>query len=381
MDKINRTVYLASSNIISSLGYTTADNMDQLFQEHTGIHMVRNGYIPDGQIPLSLVNDVVLEELSASFLIPDTYTRLEKMILVSVTDALKESDLNISGSRCVFVVSTTKGNVDLLPDMTDNSQTMLWCLGERIRSYFGNPNHAVVISNACISGVLAIEAAARMLRTGLYDHAVVTGGDVASPFVISGFNSFRALSDQACKPYDKERKGLTLGEGCATMILSTYSGEDRAVCICGGSMSTDAVHISAPDRTGAGLASAIENTLYRLGINHSDIDAVCAHGTATVYNDDMEAHAFDRTRLSGKPVYSLKGYWGHTLGAAGIMECIAAACSLKKQTLFRTLGFDTPGTVLPLNVTQITQKANLRYVLKTASGFGGCNAALVMKSG
>ncbi len=376
------SVYAISDNIVGSLGFSTAENVRNIRNGRSGIDYVNVGRFSDRVLPFALTDDTELNERADATSIPRRFTRLEQMMLLSVNDALTGSGIDVTAGRCVFVISTTKGNIDeLSTNNPSNLQPMLWEAGERIRRYYGNPVPAVVVSNACISGVLAVETAARMLRGGLYDHAVVTGGDIVSRFVVSGFESLRALSNNHCRPYDAARDGLTLGEGCATIVLGCRPDPkktENSIIVSGGASTNDAVHISAPDRTGTGLSLAIEQALEHSGIGAADIDAVCAHGTATLYNDEMESQTFRTVGLSNTPVYGLKGYWGHTLGAAGLMEIVTAIQSLKQQLLFRTLGFESLGTSEPLNIVTETRNAPLRRILKTASGFGGCNAALVL---
>jgi 3-oxoacyl-[acyl-carrier-protein] synthase-1 len=144
-------------------------------------------------------------------------------------------------------------------------------------------------------------------------------------------------------------------------------------------VSNDANHISGPSRTGQELAQAIGQALLASNLTASDIAAVYAHGTATVYNDEMEAKAFDLAGLAATPVNSLKGYYGHTLGAAGVLEAIIAAHSLYHDEMLPTYGFEALGVSRPLNVCTSVQKLSGNRILKTASGFGGCNAALVLE--
>ena len=388
-------VFAVSDNIISSLGFTTAENIRWISREQTGIGYVEPGQFSSRVFPFALVNDAELNEKTESSSIPNHFTRLERMMLLSASDALNDSGIDSSNNRTVFVISTTKGNIgefsvqkfktfsspESIKNQKSKIENALWVLGELVRNYFSNPNPVIVVSNACVSGVLAVEVAARLLRCGKYDHAVVVGGDLVTRFVVSGFESLLALSGQPCRPYDTRRDGLTLGEGCATIVLSvcSHSGKNsEQIVISGGANSNDAVHISAPDRTGAGLSLAIERALKYSGVTAAEIDAVCAHGTATVYNDNMESHALRLANLSATPVYGLKGYWGHTLGAAGLMETVAAVHSLRQQQLFGTIGFESSGTSEKMNIVEKTKNARLRHVLKTASGFGGCNAALVV---
>src|SRR6185436_15252216 len=152
-----------------------------------------------------------------------------------------------------------------------------------VAEYFGFTNQPVIISNACISGVLAIITGMRLLRSGQYENAVIAGADVITKFILSGFESFQALSPQICKPFDRTRDGLNLGEGAATVILSTnkkYS-ESRTygIKVKGGSVSNDANHISGPSRTGKELAHAIKKAMLDASVSLEDIDFISAHGT------------------------------------------------------------------------------------------------------
>ena len=183
-----------------------------------------------------------------------------------------------------------------------------------------------------------------------------------------------------CKPFDAERDGISLGEAAATVILSADQ-MPGALVLAGGSVSNDANHISGPSRTGEELWLAISRALSQAQIRSSDIDFISAHGTATRYNDEMEAKAIHLAGLENVPVNSLKGYYGHTLGAAGILESIVTMQSMKENILIPTLGFSKPGTEKPVNVVNKFERATLRKCLKTASGFGGCNAAVVIVNG
>lgn len=220
--------------------------------------------------------------------------------------------------------------------------------------------------------------AKRLIQLGKYDHAIVSGADLISRFVQSGFESFQAISDVVCKPFDKNRNGINLGEAAATMILSKNSNPNYTeIILAGGSISNDANHISGPSRTGEELAMAIQKSFDEAELEAAEIGYVSAHGTATIYNDEMEAKAFGLAGLTGVPVNSLKGFYGHTLGAAGLLESVIAINSMKENKIFATYGFENPGVSLALNVSAKSLDKEWDHTLKTASGFGGCNAALV----
>jgi 3-oxoacyl-[acyl-carrier-protein] synthase-1 len=204
---------------------------------------------------------------------------------------------------------------------------------------------------------------------------VINGTDILTKFVISGFQSFMSLSAEACKPFDANRTGLTLGEASATLIITKTP---QPIALIDGSTSNDANHISGPSRTGEGLLLAINNTLRN---NKTPIDFISAHGTATPYNDDMESKAIFRAGLDTVPVNSLKGYFGHTLGSAGVLETIISIEALKQNILINTLGCETVGVAEEIAVIQETKHQELYSLLKLASGFGGGNAtALFLKN-
>jgi 3-oxoacyl-[acyl-carrier-protein] synthase I len=224
-----------------------------------------------------------------------------------------------------------------------------------------------------------LSTAARMIDAGLYDHVVVAGGDLLSEFVISGFLSFQALSPEPCKPFDIARNGLSLGEGCGTLVLSSKLKKSTAITVSGSAVTNDANHISGPSRTGEELAMAIGNALKEAGINPGEVSFVSAHGTATLYNDEMESKSLEIACLQHTPVNSFKGYWGHTLGAAGVIESIATIYSMENNLLFRSAGFNEIGVSVPLNVMRENIYTPVQNCLKIASGFGGCNAAIVYR--
>ncbi|MEI7981088.1 MAG: hypothetical protein WCI71_05515, partial [Bacteroidota bacterium] len=181
------------------------------------------------------------------------------------------------------------------------------------------------------------------------------------------------------KPFDLKRNGLSLGEGCGVMALTALNtdGEEMPVRYAGGAITNDANHISGPSRTGEELSLAINRAISQAGLSPDEIGYISAHGTATTYNDEMESKAIGLSRLTPVPVNSFKGYWGHTLGAAGIIESVAAIHSLRTGFLFRSAGYEQPGVPEPLNIIEQHDKKPLGSCLKTASGFGGCNAAII----
>lgn len=387
-----RKAYFSGDNIITSLGFSTEENAEALLSGITGITGREDPDLYPGPVPVSLVDSRRLEEEFAridkrktdSGLKDGLFTRLEKMLICSMSKSLAISHVDPANPRTLIVLSTTKGNIDLIAGKYGKSENVdrihLWQLARFIGQYFKNPNKLVVVSTACTSGSTGIILAARMIMEGHYDHVIVVGGDIISEFVISGFQSFQALSPGACRPFDRDRAGLSLGEGCGTIILSSEKDKERSkqAVYLGGATSNDANHISGPSRDGEGLYLSVAAAMAEAGIRASEIDFISAHGTATPYNDEMEALALARAGLEKVPVNSLKGYIGHTLGAAGLIETALSIYSINHSILFKSLGYENHGVSVPLNVVRSNMQGPVRKILKTASGFGGSNAAMVI---
>jgi 3-oxoacyl-[acyl-carrier-protein] synthase-1 len=390
-----RRVYFGTDNIITSLGFTTEENAENIRQGISGIKVSDDKSLFPTPVTYSAVNSDELDKHFSAILskssisepeIQNPPTRLEKMFLTSICTALENSSIDLSDPRTIMIFSTTKGNIDQIENRKSkienrNSRVLLWEMANYIAKLLNCYTAPVVVSNACTSGSVAIMQAARLIASGKYDHAIVTGGDIISEFVVSGFQSFQALSPDACRPFDADRVGLSLGEGCGTVILSAdpgIAGNDKPVIYLGGATSNDANHISGPSRDGEGLYLAISAAMKEAGVTPGELDFISAHGTATPYNDEMESLALALTGLENVPVNSFKGYIGHTLGAAGVIETILSICSMRNGVLFKSAGYTNNGVSRPLNIIKENINQPVLRILKTASGFGGCNAALLI---
>ncbi len=369
-------IFISSDNIFSPVGSDTTENFERLKQNLSGIKKHDDKGMSDQPFYAALFED----DLWATGL-PDTYTKFEKLLIASIADALSKTSVSATDKKTVLIISTTKGNISLLeteePSEELNKRISLNSSAKLVADHFGFVNQPVIISNACISGMLAILTGMRLIQSGQYDHAVVAGADVISKFILSGFQSFQAISASVCKPFDAARDGINLGEGAGTVVLTSNKEYSSGVKVTGGSVSNDANHISGPSRTGEELYIAINKAIKMAGVTADDIDLISAHGTATLFNDEMEAKAINLAGLQNVPVNSLKGYYGHTLGAAGLIESIISFQSLKENTIIPTPGFKNAGVTQPVNICTSLTQSTLQHCLKTASGFGGCNAALV----
>ncbi|RZJ72523.1 beta-ketoacyl synthase N-terminal-like domain-containing protein [Flavobacterium sp.] len=370
-----KNVYISGTNCVSPLGFTVWENFENLIAGKSGIARHQNAMMPHPYFS-AIVDEEQLNEKFTKISDLGNFTKLEKMMILALHPIVKNSKTNL-GKRTAFVLSTTKGNITAL-ESGNLEKAQLHDLAKTVADFFRFESEPIVVSNACVSGILAISVAKRLIQSDLYDEAFVVAGDLVSEFVLSGFNSFQAMSDAPCKPYSKNRTGVTLGEAAAAVLVTLDESYKKARILGDGSMN-DANHISGPSRTGEGLVLSVESALKEAKLPASKIDFISAHGTATPFNDEMEAIAFNRLNLQQKPLHSLKGFYGHTLGASGLLETVIGIEALQQNKLIASAGFDEIGVSQNLNIIRENEDKFLRYFLKTASGFGGCNTAVVFE--
>ncbi len=394
--------YILADNITSPLGQTTAENVESVLSDATGLRRYDRLWGLPTPFVASLFSErqrEMIESKAASIenradagteaaqrkteAAPLTF--FEAVATASVAQALESlapADAErVRTARTAFILSTTKGNVEQLADggeMTLPSES-----AARIASCFdgkmGKEVQCVVVCNACISGLSALILADRLLASGEAEVAVVCGVDVQSDFIVAGFQSLKALSDAPCRPFDIERLGLNLGEAAATAVLAALPPEGAANAweIRAGAMSNDAYHISAPSKKGEGLQQVLRRLLRET--SPEDVALVNAHGTATMFNDQMEGIALRETQLSGVPVGALKGYFGHTMGAAGVLETVLTMHTTARGILPATRGFSELGVSARLDVSATPKRVEKAQFIKQISGFGGCNAGVLCR--
>ena len=363
--KQNVMVSVLADNVISPLGETSEENYQAVKEGKSAIR----AYAP---MTAGIPNGFVASLLSSDF---------EELAFRSAQKAIDASGINISSTRTVFILSSTKGAIEKL-GQTEDDKLYLGNIAQRIATRLGIQLSPIVVCNACISGLAAMILASRLLVSKKYDYAVVCGADCPGRFIISGFQSLNAMSAFSCQPFDIERQGLNLGEAAATVVLgreittkSVNNACRRQVWQIGhGYIKNDAYHISSPSKTAEGLYEALQETMN--GIDKRNIAFINAHGTATLFNDQMEAIAIHRAELQDIPVNALKGYVGHTLGAAGIMETILCMKAVDDHTVLGTRGYEEVGVSGRIQLSSKHHSTIKTSFIKQLSGFGGCNATL-----
>lgn len=380
-------VFISASAMVTSLGEGVERNFSALLRGEVGVCRIVNPRVSQSPVTAGIIPDSVYDALYERYDRQRTLTLTEIIAVHCISSVLG----NRSADGIGLVIASAKGNISLLEGHSAewaefhegtcevvDSALLLGPMARRTASRFGiNADDTFVVSNACISGITAVAVARRLILSGRYKEMIVVGVDTQNRFITSGFASFKSLSDDVCRPYDESRCGLNLGEACGAMLLTT---EGEGVCISGAALTDDANHISGPSRTGDGLYFAMRKAMAEAGADN--VDMLQMHGTATAYNDEMESKACSLAGLQNVPAQSLKPYFGHTMGASGVIETIIAAEELRERILAGTPGFETLGVPMPLNISrsnvELPSGKPLR-ALKTASGFGGTNAALLLE--
>ncbi|MBK8330197.1 MAG: beta-ketoacyl synthase [Bacteroidetes bacterium] len=366
--------YIIDTSLISPLGLTTNENFTALTQSASGIRLLDDTYFFSKPILGSVIDHSIIDGFKQRL---QTKNRFDTLLMACAFDMLQKKEVDYTSHHTLIILSTTKGNIELLATEHESEQIDLNYSASLLQQCFRNPNQVMIVSNACISGISAAIVASRYIQAGLYKHVLVIGCDVVSRFVLSGFNSFLAISKNGCKPFDIDRDGVVLGEACGAILLS--SEHTSEIVVAGGGITNDANHISGPSKTGEELAYCIQQLLQQSSVSQDEISFISAHGTATQYNDEMESKAIALAGLNHVPLFSLKAQYGHTLGASGVIECIISVECLKRNILLPSVGFKTKGVSGDVTISQQILEKELRYAVKTTSGFGGCNAALLLK--
>ena len=273
----------------------------------------------------------------------------------------------------------------LPPDYCYATTHNTWSVGGFVRAYLGLQGPAAVVSTACSSSAKVFAQAARMIECGLIDAALVGGVDTLCLTTLYGFASLELTSPEPCRPYDRHRRGISVGEGAAYALLekAPASLDAEAVLLVGTGESSDAYHMSSPHPEGLGARLAMEAALRSAGLGTADIGYINLHGTATPANDAAEGKAVAALFGRSIPCSSTKGATGHTLGAAGGVEAVIGALALQHGLLpgsAQTRELDPALATLGLDYLLANRRANPRYVLSNSFGFGGSNASLILGS-
>lgn len=363
-------IEVLSTNILSPLGETTAANLAAVLRGDSAVKLWSGRW----GLPYAFQSALFSDEQASRWMLPGQ-PRFVSLALASIKQALGEVP-DIDRRRTRLVLSTTKGNVEALTVSPSHDDAALppSASADMLDGQLGLDGHPLVVDNACISGLSALIVASRLLQSGECESVIVCGAEVQSAFIVSGFQALKAMSAHRCRPFDIERTGLNLGEAAATIILRRNESTTTRWRLEAGAMANDAYHLTSPSPKAEGAYRALESILQ--GHDAQRLACVSAHGTATLFNDQMESVAIERAGLESVPVVGLKAYFGHTMGACGVLESALMMAALDQGVIPATLGYSERGVSAPIRVTTAPLPTQKKAFIKMLSGFGGSNAAV-----
>jgi 3-oxoacyl-(acyl-carrier-protein) synthase len=393
-----RRVFVTGIGIISAVGSTLDENRSALVNGKSGIGFTAAlssryaGVLPFGAIGIDT------DEWREKFRISQPgITRTTLLALHAFRDAIADAGLTddmLSDPRVALVGATTVGGMcltdELYRDTThpcdkspflssyDCASVYLF-----LQSRYKMSGPVTTINTACSSSANAIQYGARLIRNGLAATVIAGGTDSLAKFTINGFHALQILSTAACRPFDRDRAGLNLGEGAAFLVLEgeeTAAGKKVYAELTGCCNTNDAYHPSALSLQGDGPYLAMEGALQSAGLQPEDIDFINTHGTATENNDEAEGRAMLRLFGALPPFASTKPYTGHTLGAAGAIEAVYSLLSIGHQELYPSLNFGEPIPGIGIRPVQAYRSQVVRHVMSNSFGFGGNCTTLIFSN-
>jgi 3-oxoacyl-[acyl-carrier-protein] synthase II len=391
-------VAVVAAGIVSPLGFGLSETLTALREGRDCVSPVTRFPVEHCRCKTAgQVSDARLAGAGQSQLRPERLHRVAQMMILALGEALAQAP---GFQPELSVVGTTSGGMSFGEEYyrgLKGGRSSLHRAPSLIANYtpqkpvidaqeaFGLSAPCQVIANACASGTNAIGHAYACIRSGRYKRVLTGGYDALSELVFVGFDSLQASTPERCRPFDRERTGLVIGEGAAILLLedlgSAWARGAKIVAeVVGYGISTDNHHLTQPNPSGSGPRQAMEGALQSAGISAREIDYINAHGTATPFNDAAEGKAIAEL-FDGVAVSSTKGMMGHSLGAAGAIEAIVGILALQNQFLPPNINFRNGDAELDLNiVANLSQAGNLRTILSNSFGFGGTNASVIIRA-
>jgi 3-oxoacyl-[acyl-carrier-protein] synthase II len=386
------------SVVITGLGAITAAGAG-LASMHRALIAGESGLGPLTRFPSPRCGGLPVAEVSA--IQGGDGRRTRQLAETAIREALGSAGLpsipEHLSTRAGLVIGTTVGG---MPETESAIEAAL--LGRPVRSgvwrrhecgyltsslarKFGFRGPTTTVSTACASGALAIAIAGEWVASGQADLVVAGGTDALCRLTLNGFASLLALDPLGCRPFDRERRGTSLGEGAGFVVVESRGhargrGALPAARLTGWAHSCDAYHATAPDPSGARAEEAVRGALDAARLRANEIDYINAHGTGTIENDRTEGSMLTRVFDRPSPVSSTKRIFGHTLGAAGAIEAIVCILAIRHGFVPGNPGFTTPDPECGLIPVSSTFEQRIRHAVSTSFGFGGNNSALVLSA-
>ena len=381
--------------VISAIGNTVEENRRALIKSTCGITTLGNfssrfaGVMPFGEIKIT--TDTLKEQLHVN---EQGVTRTMLLSLHAFNEAVADSKLStneISSLDTAFISGNTVGGMCLTDEFyadarskTNGSEYLTSydsaSVVMHVQDRYKMRGIISTFNTACSSSANAIMYGARLIQNGFAKRAIIIGADTLAKFTINGFNALRILSDEPCRPFDKDRKGLNLGEGAACLVLEKEedaAGKKIYATVSGHGNANDSFHPSSLSAEGNGPVAAMQQALKRANLNANEIDFINAHGTATENNDEVESISMLKVFKEVPAFASTKGNTGHTLGAAGAIEAVYSILSLTYQEVYPSLHFKNVIDATGLIPANEYKKMSLQHVMSNSFGFGGNCTSLI----
>ncbi len=386
-----RPLFLTASTVVSAMGRGTDATLAALRARRSGLRPCNFAGVDFGHV--GQVDGIETHALPPALARFDCRNhRLADLALRTdgFTDAVAAARARHGAARIAVVLGTSTSGIlsseaayrdrdpvtGALPAWFDYAHTYdMAALARFVAAALGLEGPAFVVSTACASSAKAFADAAMLIAAGLADAAVVGGADSLCGMTLRGFAALELISPVPCRPCAADRAGLSVGEA-AGFVLLEQTGE--GVALLGSGASSDGHHMSAPHPEGIGAAAAMRAALAAAGLAPGDIDYVNLHGTGTPQNDAMEDAAVVSVFGTDTPCSATKGWSGHTLGAAGVLEALIAALCIRDGLLPGCLGLEAPDPALRARILTANAPAPVRRVVSNSFGFGGINCSLVL---
>ena len=386
------SISITGLGIVSAIGMNLDENLNALQNLRSGISTIE---LINGLKKSFLGGEIKLTNRELSLIAfgkeqKEVLPRSLLLSLIAAKQAWGENNINPK-IKTVIIGATTVGGMDLVEKIPEKYkriralvQSPSCVITDYLADYFHLDGFKTTISTACSSSANAIILGSRMIKNGLADRVLVGGGDALTKFTVNGFDSLRIYDTELCKPFDNNRKGLNLGEAAAYIVLEnnksmTITKNKKVASVIGWGNANDAYHQTASSPEGEGAQKSMQLALEEANLSLTDIDYINAHGTATPNNDLSEGRAIEKLFGPKQLFSSTKAYTGHTLAAAGVVECIYSILSIKNNTIFPTLNHNILMPELKVKpVINIKENTTINTVLSNSFGFGGNNATIII---
>ena len=385
-------ISITGLGIISAIGLDVKENYESLIKLKSGISKIEILKDLDQNFLGGEIN-LTNKQLTRIAFEEQQNTILPRSLLISLI-AAKQAWGNNTKNRKIktaIIGATTIGGMDFTENYFKTKQTIkalknhpCGVITDYLADYFDIDGFKTTISTACSSAANGIILGSRMIKHGLADRVLVGGGDALTKFTVNGFNSLRIYDTEFCKPFDNNRNGLNLGEAGAYILLEndkslSITKNLRIGTILGWGNANDAYHQTASSPNGEGAQKSMQLALKEANLKPEDIDYINAHGTATANNDLSEGRAIETLFGRNQLFSSTKGYTGHTLAAAGIVECIYSILSIQNKTIFPVLNYNNKMSELEITpINKLKRNVKINTVLSNSFGFGGNNATIII---